>query len=54
MDRNISICATDLTIISGHNPYKTIDEIILKYWKRYFKSDYLECIENLKSKKYRN
>jgi len=50
MDRNISICATDLTIISGHNPYKTIDEIILKYWKRYFKSDYLECIENLKSK----
>lgn len=50
MDRNITICATDLTVITGHNPYKTIDEIILKYWKRYYKSDYLEFVESLKEK----
>jgi hypothetical protein len=48
MDRNITICATDLTVITGHNPYKSKDELVLKFWKRYFKSDYLECIENLK------
>ena len=29
MDRNITICATDLTVITGHNPYKSIDEIKL-------------------------
>ena len=51
MDRNITICATDLAVITGHNPYKTKDEIILKYWKRNFKSDYLEFLENLKNQK---
>jgi len=50
MDRNITICATDLTVITGHNPYKTIDEIILKYWKRYYKSDYLKFVESLNAK----
>ena len=48
MDRNITICATDLTVITGHNPYKDKDELVLKFWKRYFKSDYLEFVENLK------
>jgi hypothetical protein len=50
MDRNITICATDLTVITGHNPYKSIDEIILKFWQRYYKSDYLEFVESLKVK----
>ena len=50
MDRTITICATDLTVITGHNPYKAKEELILKYWKRYYKSDYLEFMENLKSK----
>ena len=50
MDRNITICATDLTVITGHNPYKSIDEIILKFWKRYYKSDYLEFVESLNAK----
>ena len=50
MDRNITICATDLTVITGHNPYKSIDELILKYWKRYYKSDYLEFVESLNAK----
>ena len=48
MDRNITICATDLTVITGHNPYKDKDELILKFWKKYYKSDYLEYVENLK------
>ena len=50
MDRNITICATDLTVITGHNPYKSIDEIILKFWKRYYKSDYLEFVQSLNAK----
>lgn len=50
MDRNITICATDLTVITGHNPYKSIDEIILKFWKRYYKSDYLKFVESLNAK----
>jgi len=50
MERNITICATDLTVITGHNPYKSIDEIILKFWKRYYKSDYLEFVESLNAK----
>ena len=51
MDRNITVCATDLAVITGHNPYKTKDEIILKYWKRHFKSSYDDCLERMKSKK---
>ena len=51
MDRNITVCATDLAVITGHNPYKTKDEIILKYWKRHFKSSYSACLERMKSKK---
>ena len=38
MNRNITICATDLTVITGHNPYKDKDEIRLKFWKRYFRA----------------
>lgn len=49
MDRKILICATDLAVITGHNPYKEKDEIILKYWKRYFKGDYLKFIEYINS-----
>jgi len=51
MDRNITVCATDLAVITGHNPYKTKDEIILKYWQRHFKSSYDDCLERMKSKK---
>ena len=50
MDRKIVICATDLAVITKHNPYKETDEIILKYWKRYFKDDYLKFIDYVNSK----
>ena len=42
MSRNIFMCASDLAVITGHNPYKDKSEIILKYWKRHFKVDYVE------------
>lgn len=51
MDRKIVVCATDLAVITGHNPYKEKDEIILKYWKRYFKGNYLEFIDYVNSQK---
>ena len=51
MDRKIIVCATDLPVITGHNTYKSKDEIILKYWKRHFKSDYLDSIEKMKEDK---
>ena len=42
MNRNIFMCASDLAVITGHNPYKEKHEIILKYWKKHFKPDYVE------------
>ena len=42
MSRNMFICASDLAVITGHNPYKDKTEITLKYWKKHFKDDYLE------------
>lgn len=51
MSRNFFICATDLTVISGANPYKDINEIYLKYWKKHYHSDYLSVIEYMKKKK---
>ena len=49
MNRNITICATDLTVITGHNPYKDLDEIRLKFWKRYFRDDYDRVVNKLKN-----
>ena len=40
MNRNIFMCASDLAVITGHNPYKEKSEITLKYWKKHFKNDY--------------
>ena len=48
MTRNIFMCASDLSVITGHNPYKDKSEIILKYWKRHFKDDYLNTKEFMK------
>lgn len=51
MNRNIFMCASDLAIITGHNPYKEKDEIILKYWKKHFKADYVETKLYMKKNK---
>lgn len=50
MSRNFYICATDLTVISGANPYKDISEIYIKYWKKYFPEDYQNILEYMKKK----
>ena len=47
MSKNIFICASDLAVITGDNPYKDISEIILKYWKKHYKDSYLNCVANL-------
>ena len=48
MSRNIFMCASDLAVITGHNPYKDKSEIILKYWKKHFKVDYIETKQYMK------
>jgi len=50
MNKNIFVCATDLTVITGANPYKDIEEIYIKYWKKYFKEDYLSVYNELVKK----
>jgi hypothetical protein len=47
MNKNIFVCATDITVITGANPYKDIEEIYLKYWKKFFKEDYLSIYNEL-------
>ena len=49
MSRRIFICASDLAVITGHNPYKDKDEIVLKYWKKHYKNDYLKCVQKLEN-----
>ena len=37
---NICIFASDLAVITGHNTYKDVSEIILKLWQKNFPEDY--------------
>ena len=37
---NICIFASELAVITGHNTYKDISEIILKLWQKNFPEDY--------------
>ena len=47
MEKQFFICATDLTVIVGANPYRDIDEIYLKYWKKHFNDDYIKVKSEL-------
>ena len=51
MNRQIFMCASDLAIITGHNPYREKEEILLKYWKKHFKADYIETKSYMKKNK---
>jgi len=47
---DICIYASELAVITGHNKYQNVNDIILKLWKKNFKEDYLcvkKNIENL-------
>ena len=54
MSRNIFVCASDLAVVTGHNPYKDKAEIFYKYWKKHFKDNYAETLEILKNKNLKN
>ena len=44
---NICIYASDLAVITGHNKYQDISEIIIKLWKRNFPQDYSSIISEI-------
>jgi mevalonate pyrophosphate decarboxylase len=48
------VCASDLAVVTGHNPYKDKAEIYYKYWKKHFKDNYAETLEILKNKNLKN
>ena len=45
--KNICIYASELAIITGHNRYEDVGELILKMWKRNFPDDYKVCMDNV-------
>ena len=49
----IFISASELAIITGHNTYKDISELYIKYWKKYFTEDFkkIQSLVLKKSKK---
>lgn len=48
---NFKICATDLPVITGHNPYKPKEEIYYKFWKKYYPFDFDHFKNYLKENK---
>ena len=44
---NIYISASELAVLTGHNTYKDISEMYIKYWQKYFKSDYDRIIDSV-------
>jgi hypothetical protein len=47
---NIHISASELAILTGHNTYRDKKELYIKYWKKYWKSDYEKTMNYLKGK----
>ena len=45
--KNICIYASELAIITGHNKYEDVGEIILKLWRRNYSDDYSEKVKYL-------
>ena len=44
---NIYISASELAVLTRHNTYKDISEMYIKYWQKYFKSDYDRIIASV-------
>ena len=44
---NICMFASDLAVITGHNKYQDISEIIIKLWQRNFPQDYSSIISEI-------
>ena len=45
---NICIYASELAVITGHNTYKDVSEIIIKLWQKNFPEDYESIIKEAK------
>jgi hypothetical protein len=46
---NIHISASELAVITGHNTYRDKSELYVKYWKKYWKSDYDRILSKIAS-----
>ena len=44
---NIYISASELAVLTKHNTYKDISEMYIKYWQKYFKSDYERILASI-------
>jgi hypothetical protein len=42
---SICIFASELAVITGHNPFQKINDIYLKLWKKQYPEDYAEMVE---------
>lgn len=46
---DICIYASELAVITGHNKYQNINDIILKLWKKNFREDYKRIKKNIEN-----
>jgi hypothetical protein len=47
---NICIFASELAVITGHNPYQKLNDIYLKLWKKHYPEDYDETVDKYETK----
>jgi hypothetical protein len=46
---NICLNASELAVITGHNPYKEPEEIIAKIWRKHYPADFSACSAKYKA-----
>jgi hypothetical protein len=44
---NIYISASELAVLTKHNTYQDISKMYIKYWQKYFRSDYDRIIATI-------
>ena len=49
--KNIFINASELSIITGDNPYKPMSELIIKLFQKNFPTDYFDVVREIKNQK---
>ena len=47
---NYHISASELAVITGHNHYRDVDELYIKYWQKYHKKDFQRIKEILEGR----
>ena len=51
MEQYKCLYASEIAIITGHNKFQKISELILKIWQRNNLSDYIDCVNSVDPKK---